>query len=335
MILKNDAELVSKTYIEADKHFPLVIKPNQSDVDLAAWAGANVDMLEAELLNHGAVLLRGFGVASTGQFSKFANAVCELYGEYGDLPPENPEQKVYQSTPYRADKMILFHNESSHMHQWPSRQFFYCVTAAEEGGETPLVDCRKLYRALPAELAKLFEEKGLLYVRNFIPGLDVSWQNFFKTENRAEVETYCRNAGIHFEWQDRGGLKTMQKAPAVITHPQTGEKCFFNQIQLHHVSYLDKRVRAALTRVYGEEGLPRNVFLGDGSPLTDDIMETVNRLYDTHAAAYAWEVGDVIMLDNMLVAHARNPFKGPRKITVAMGKLVQAGDILSNSPLAS
>jgi hypothetical protein len=30
------------------------------------------------------------------------------------------------------------------------------------------------------------------------------------------------------------------------------------------------------------------------------------------------------MLDNMLVAHSRNPFVGPRKIVVAMGEMFSA-----------
>jgi hypothetical protein len=33
------------------------------------------------------------------------------------------------------------------------------------------------------------------------------------------------------------------------------------------------------------------------------------------------------MLDNMLVAHARNPYEGPRKILVAMGEMVDAASV--------
>jgi alpha-ketoglutarate-dependent taurine dioxygenase len=38
-----------------------------------------------------------------------------------------------------------------------------------------------------------------------------------------------------------------------------------------------------------------------------------------NAISFRWERGDVLLLDNYLVAHGRNPYEGPRKILVAMG----------------
>lgn len=35
---------------------------------------------------------------------------------------------------------------------------------------------------------------------------------------------------------------------------------------------------------------------------------------------FPWQTGDVLMLDNMLTAHAREPFQGPRKVVVAMAE---------------
>ncbi len=31
-----------------------------------------------------------------------------------------------------------------------------------------------------------------------------------------------------------------------------------------------------------------------------------------------WQEGDILLIDNMLAAHARSPFTGPRKVLVAM-----------------
>ncbi len=84
--------------------------------------------------------------------------------------------------------MILFHNESSHMNAWPTRISFFCVIAAKEGGCSPVVDTRKVYRDLDPAVREKFEKLGLMYVRNFSDGLDVSWQKFFHTEDRAVVE---------------------------------------------------------------------------------------------------------------------------------------------------
>jgi alpha-ketoglutarate-dependent taurine dioxygenase len=245
-----------------------------------------------------------------------------LFGEYGDLPREGQGGRVYGSTPYPANQAILFHNESSHMHRWPLKIWFLCVKAAERGGETPIVDCRRVYQILDPELRERFAEKRLMYVRNYTEGLDVSWRRFFQTESRAQVEEYCRRAGIEYEWTLNGdGLRTRQVCQAVARHPQTGEAVFFNQIQLHHVSCLDGAVRQSMEAMFGEEGMPRNVYYGDGSRIEDSLVDEVREVYRQATVSFAWEAGDILMLDNMLTAHGRNAYEGERKVVVAMGDM--------------
>ncbi|HWF87379.1 MAG TPA: TauD/TfdA family dioxygenase, partial [Pyrinomonadaceae bacterium] len=302
---------------------PLLIEPEREDVDLAEWAATNDDFVNSKLLRHGALLFRGFDVPAVRDFERFAQTLCpSLYGEYGDLPREEMGGKVYGSTPYPADETILFHNESSHMHRWPMLIWFYCVKPAESGGETPIVDCRMIYRALDPDLRQMFAERGLMYVRNFTPGLDVSWQHFFHTDDRAVVEGYCRQAGIDFEWRSDGGLRTRQICPAIVKHPQTGEMVFFNQLQLHHVSCLAAPVRESLLSMMPEEDFPRNVYYGDGTRIEDSVMAQLLALYRRCAVTLPWQQHDIMMLNNMLVAHSRNPYIGERKIVVALGNIV-------------
>jgi alpha-ketoglutarate-dependent taurine dioxygenase len=205
------------------------------------------------------------------------------------------------------------------MHKWPMKIWFYCVTPAETGGETPIVDCRRVYHALPREIRDQFEQRRLLYVRNYINGLDVSWQSFFKTEDRAAVEAFCRNARIEFDWKKEDELATRRLCPAVLTHPATREKVFFNQIQLHHLSCLDASMREHMRTLFREEEFPRNVYFGDGGLIEDSIVAEIRELYRENSVNFPWQKGDILMLDNMLVAHGRNPYTGRRKIVVAMG----------------
>jgi hypothetical protein len=126
---------VKTTYLRPGETLPLVIQPEMDEMDLADWAGSNGSFIESNLLSHGAILFRGFNVASAPEFERFAAAVCpELFGEYGDLPRERASGKVYGSTPYPSDETILFHNESSHMHRWPMKIWFFCLKAAEQLG---------------------------------------------------------------------------------------------------------------------------------------------------------------------------------------------------------
>jgi alpha-ketoglutarate-dependent taurine dioxygenase len=311
---------------------PLIIRPATENVDLAEWIAANHDELDTYFDKYGAIVFKGFGLKSAGDFERAAAAVSpELFAEYGDLPQESTTERIYHSTPYPEDKMILFHNESSHLPQWPIRQFFFCVIPSQEGGATPLLDCRRVYEALDPELRREFAEKGLTYVRNFAEGIDVPWQDFFHTDDKEEVERMCTEAGMACEWT-ANGLRIKQVSPAVAAHPRTGEKLFFNQIQLHHVSCLDEDTRSALGQLFAEEDMPRNVYFGDGTPIPDEVVDRIGELYEELCVEPPWEAGDMIALDNMLVAHARRPFRGERKILVAMAEMVNASDL---EPLAA
>ncbi|MGE0127957.1 MAG: condensation domain-containing protein [Blastocatellales bacterium] len=320
--------LVKTDYLQADQTLPLVIQPSLEDVDLADWAKGNLEFIETELLKHGGILFRGFGLNSTSAFEKFASTIRpDLFGEYGDLPREGVSDKVYKSTPYPETKTILFHNESSHMHRWPMKQWFYCVKPSQVGGETPIVDCRKLYQRLDPRIVENFQRRKLRYLRNFHEGLDVSWQAFFRTNDRSAVEQYLRAHSTEFEWTSNGGLRTYQISPGVVRHPKTGEMCFFNQVQLHHVFFLDPALRRSVESLFKPEEYPRNVSYGDGSPIEDSVMEEILGVYWDMAVSFPWRQGDVLMNDNMLVAHARNPYQGERKIAVAMAEMVMMDSV--------
>lgn len=319
--------LIRSGYLSDEHTYPIVLEPNLKDVDPVDWAAENREYIERNLSQHGAILFRGFELPSVPEFERFSQAICpHLFGEYGDLPREEEGKKIYQSTPYPKDKMILFHNESSHMNCWPMRQFFFCIQPALVGGETPLIDCRETYRRLEPEIRDRFERKGLMYVRNFTEQLDVSWQKFFGTDDKKVVEDQCQEASMTFEWNG-DQLRTQQLCPAVAKHPKTGEMVFFNQIQLHHSSSFESEERESMFQLFTEQTLPRNVCYGDGSPIEDSVMESVGDLYNEIAVSFPWQAGDVVMLDNMLVAHARNPFSGPRKIAVAMGEMFHQKDL--------
>jgi alpha-ketoglutarate-dependent taurine dioxygenase len=321
-------ELVRTGFLPGrEEQMPLVITPAMAGVDLAAWATANREQLDAYFDRYGAILFRGFELDGTAGFESVASAIAsDLFAEYGDLPTEDASARVYHSTPYPPDKMILFHNESSHLSSWPLRQFFYCVKPSEEQGETPLLDCREVYEKLDPEIVAEFERRDLMYVRNFSEGIDVPWQDFFKTDDRAEVERICAAAGMSCEWTELG-LRVRQLAKGVRRHPRTGAPIFFNQVQLHHVRCLDEETRTALRQLFADEDLPRNVYYGDGTPIPDEVIDRIGEVYEELCVETAWEQGDLIALDNMLVAHARRPFAGTRKIIVAMGDMVHDTDM--------
>ncbi len=321
-------ELVRTGFLPGNEEkMPLVITPAVDNVDLAAWCASHKDELDGYFDRYGAILFRGFPLNDAKEFEAVAASIAsDLFAEYGDLPPESASERIYHSTPYPPDKMILFHNESSHLSSWPLRQFFFCVVPSTDRGETPLIDCRLICDRLDPEIVEEFTRRDLMYVRNFSEGIDVPWQDFFHTDDRTEVERTCADAGMTCEWTAQG-LRIGQLAKAVRTHPRTGERIFFNQVQLHHVSCLDDETRTALRQLFSDEDLPRNVYYGDGTPIRDEVIDRIGEVYEELCVETPWQKGDLIALDNMLVSHARRPFGGERKILVAMGEMVQASDL--------
>jgi hypothetical protein len=312
----------------SDDPLPLIMEPATDAVDLADWVRSNRDYVAQKLHKHGGILFRGFNLKTPQDFERVAAGIYnEIYSEYGDLPRESAGGKIYTSTPYPEDKRILYHNESSHMNRWATRISFFCVIAAKEGGCSPIVDCRKVYQQLDPAVRQKFEDKGLMYVRNFSDGLDVSWQHFFQTTDKSVVEAACAAQGFICEWVSDEHMRVKQRCRGVLRHPVTGEMSFFNQAQLHHVYCLDADVRSSLLSIYKREDLPRHVYYGDGTEISDAEMDHVGEIYERNAVRFTWHEGDMASLDNMLTAHARDSYVGPRKIVVALGDLVDGADV--------
>ena len=319
---------IKESTMGADQPLPLVMEPATEQVDLADWARNNRAYIAQQLHKHGGILFRGFNLKGPSDFEQVAAGIYnEIYSEYGDLPRESAGGRIYTSTPYPEDKCILYHNESSHMNRWATRISFFCVIAAKEGGCSPVVDCRKVYQQLDPAVRRNFEEKGLMYVRNFSDGLDVNWQHFFQTKDKAVVEEACSRQGFVCEWVSDDHLRVKQSCRGVLRHPVTGEMSFFNQVQLHHVHCLDPDVRDSLLSIYKREDLPRHVYYGDGSEISDAEMDHIGEIYERNAVRFTWRVGDMVSLDNMLTAHGRDSFVGPRKIVVALGDLVDGAEV--------
>lgn len=302
-------------------HAPVVVTPTVPGVVLADWAGENRFWIDATLHQAGALLFRGFGMDDVDEFGRF---MLQASGEllpytYRSSPRTQVKGNVYTSTEYPADEHIPFHTEMSYTSSWPMRIGFLSLIVAETQGETPIADSRRVYDRIPAEIRDRFERLGVMYVRNYTPWMDLPWQNVFQAETRAQVDAFCRENGIEAEWVDEEHLRTRQVCQGVAVHPVTGEKVWMNQAHLFHVTSQDPEVVEMLLED-GEENLPRNTYFGDGSPITAAELQAVRDAYAAEALVFPWETGDVLLLDNMLMAHARSPFTGARRVVVGMAR---------------
>ncbi|WP_353901924.1 TauD/TfdA family dioxygenase [Micromonospora harpali] len=307
-----------------DDSFVLLVEAAVADLDLAGWLAGRRDELLRDLDAHGAVLFRGFEVATADDFSRAARAVTpDLLGYLERAAPRTEvADRVFTSTEFNAEQWIPLHHEMSYSYNWPTHLYFWCAQPATgSGGATPLASERVVTPRIPAQVRERFTRDGVCYVRNYGPHLDLPWQEAFQTTDRAEVEAYCAASATEFTWLGGDGLRTRARRQAVATHPRTGETFWFNHAHLFHSSNMPAEVSAALLREYGPEGLPRNAYHGDGSPIDDEVVAGIRDLYREHAVSVPWQRGDVLVVDNFLATHGREPFSGDRQILVAMSDL--------------
>jgi amino acid adenylation domain-containing protein len=320
--------VVERSTLTPGSRLPLVIRPLVGELDLADWAAANAAEIESDLLRHGAILFRGFGIDTPQVFEGFARTLCpDLFNENGEHPRETVSGNVYTPVFYPPDQRLLWHNENSFNWSWPRKIFFCCVQPAEQGGETPIVDSRRVYEEIDGEVRERFAGAGVLYQRNFADGLGLPWQTVFQAETREEVERQCLGSRVRVEWREGGSLRTRAVRPAIVRHPESGELSWFNQAQHWHVSCLDDATRRSMRSLFADADLPRHCYFGDGQPIADEHMQAVLAAYQRLEVSFPWQRGDVLLVDNVLTAHGRNPFKGPRKLLVAMGQMTSYEEV--------
>jgi alpha-ketoglutarate-dependent taurine dioxygenase len=299
---------------------PSLVSADGDGCDLARWIADHAGEVSRLSRTAGAVLLRGFRVRDDADFSAVMRALSSRILDYGERssPRTLVSKGVYTSTEYPPGERILPHNEQSYTVDWPTRIVFFCQQPPASGGRTPLVDSRRVLSRLRPETAERFRRTGVRYVRNYVPGISLAWQEAFQTDSQPEVEEYCRRADIAAEWVSADQLRTTQVRPAIRAHPVTGEQTWFNHAHFFHVSSLPEEVSAGLLDALDEEDLPYNTYYGDGAPIGPDVLDEIRSAMDAETVSFDWQQGDVLVVENMITAHARDPFEGPRRILTAL-----------------
>jgi len=293
--------------------------------DPVAWAAEHRAPLRSLLDRHGALLVRGLGLAGVHQ-------VTEVFGRLGSgLMTEREAfaarsryaDGVYSSATWPPNQPMCMHHELSYTAEPPGLLLFACLTAPETGGITGVADAAAVLDALPADLVARFEQTGWLLERTYNDEIGASWQDSFGTDDPAAVEAYCRASGIEATWQADGGLRTRQRRPAVVRSPLTGQRCWFNQVAFLSEWTLAPEIREYLVDMYGEDALPFTTRFGDGEPVGPDVVATINEVYEAHTRREPWRAGDLMLVDNVRTAHSREAYTGEREVLVGMSDPVR------------
>lgn len=287
----------------------------------AAWTVRHRTALREAVLEHGAVLVRGLQLPDAAALAEAARGwVDEVVEEREAFARRRPlPGGARSSLAWPPDQPMCMHHELSYTRNPPQYLVIGCLQPPESGGVTGLADAEAVLAALPPGVVERFRRTGWQLVRSYGELIGVPWQEAFGTTDRGEAEAYARAGGIRLEWQADGGLRTVQRRPAVVRHPQTGRECWFNQIAFLNEWTMDPLVREYLLGQFGPDGLPYTTRYGDGEPVDEATVATINDCYEAATVREPWQAGDVLFVDNIRTAHSREPYRGPRETALVFG----------------
>jgi alpha-ketoglutarate-dependent taurine dioxygenase len=292
------------------------------------WVADHRAELRAILVDHGAVLVRGLCLSDVDEMAGVSKRLSTtlITEREGFAPRDTYADGVYSGSHWPADQPMCMHHELSYALDVPSLMIFGCLRAPDEGGATALADGQAVLGALPDALVERFGRVGWRLLRSYRSDLGVPLVDAFGVDGREAVLDYCAANDIEAEWLDEDWLRTTQRRAAVVRHPVTGVRCWFNQIAFLNARTLDEDLRDYLVAEFGEAGLPFDTGYGDGTPIDDATVHQINACYEANTVRERWQSGDLLLVDNIRMAHSREPFTGDRDVVVAMGDPIRLAD---------
>ncbi|WP_086933667.1 TauD/TfdA family dioxygenase [Agarilytica rhodophyticola] len=280
-----------------------------------AWIKANKQALETALTTSGALLFRGFPVKSAECFDEFSAAFEYPNFTYQESLSNavriNFTERVFTANEAPKDVEIYLHHEMAQTPIYPSKLFFFCQSAADQGGATPLCRSDKLFEALQKKDPKLandFATKGLKYTTtmpaddNPKSGQGRSWKSTLSVADKASAEHKLKQLGYSWKWLEDNSLRAVTPALPAVLKLDNGKQVFFNQL---------------IAAYLGWQGVKENpssaITFGDGSAIPKAGLELVVDLAKDYTFDLAWQDDDVAIVDNYMAMHGRRPYSGERK----------------------
>ncbi|MEG3767200.1 TauD/TfdA family dioxygenase [Alteromonas sp. 14N.309.X.WAT.G.H12] len=283
--------------------------------ETVAFIQQNQQALEARLDKAGALLFRGFPIDSAETFDVFSQGFGYPNFTYQESLSNavriNFTERVFTANEAPKEVEIFLHHEMAQTPISPSKLFFFCQSAAEKGGATPLCRSDMLFAELEKEdpsLANTFKEKGVKYTTTMPAANDAnsgqgrSWKSTLSVETKEAAEQKLKELGYSWKWLDDGSLCAITPVLPAVIELSDGSHAFYNQLIAAYLGW--KGVR---------ENPSSAITFGDGTPIPKDGLERIAQLSEQFTFDLQWQDGDVAIVDNYRTMHGRRPYSGERK----------------------
>ena len=346
--LLNNRELSSDS---PSKHLLAMVQPSaelqaEQNFDLFEVSFSHrKNMIAAHFAQQGALLLRDFPLLDSSQAAKLLKELgvkfSTKYRSRSD--PLKRKSNYFRSSAEGVNPSIVpLHTEMCYLRKRPAKVFFYCQTAPEKYGETPVFDTAATFASLDPDLQQKIERLGLVYQRNYVAKKSSAkggrtWVKAFNTTSKEGVALACAAQKMSLAWQKDGGLLTRIKMPGVVEHPDEGSQClsmilFNKHAALYNMNYFSHRYgplkRKTMERAVNSDSAQGGAFIrtlwGDGSEISAKETQQILDAAWGNAVLFKWKAGDLLLLDNIRCGHGRMNVIDTGAISVAHGKSYRA-----------
>jgi alpha-ketoglutarate-dependent taurine dioxygenase len=319
---------------------PLALRPKKATKTSLDQVVSTIKSLQAKdglltdkLARHGTLLFRNLPIQNAEDFSKFAHAFGykphEIIGIVVDRPLLAPNVAPANEAP--KEVLIYNHNESPQVPHAPEYIFFYGHRAPMKGGESPISSSLELFnraqQEIPGFIAEL-AEKGIqsrvtYQVERQFQGGSTLREAFGKeiqdgddeeTKRKkieAQIARYGRGKHTTWEWS-ADGLVLTHRLPVIRTQRGTNLPTLFTGLAAYW-----KRTQ---TDTEARKKVTQQLF-GDGTPIPDKYLEHLAKITDEIRVLHHWQEGDVLVYDNTIAQHGREPWEGEQSDRVVMASL--------------
>ena len=301
--------------------------------------------LTQRVLNHGALLFRGFNCISVQMFSDAITA-CNLGSRCDtqdyDLPRTILSDDIYTSSDLPGHIPLPLHHEKPRSINPPHHLYFCCAQPPEQKGGTLLANAASIWDAMPRDISRRIDAYGVIYKqffhgntwlanwlkKNLGEGSARRWQEYFGTQNRAEVENKLAAGLAQWKWIDKkDDLIVTQSLPGVLEHPENGNKCWFNSAA--YLNYFDNLIYGSLSALHGlsyvaarymmfQDIFPLVCHYGNGESFSKKDILRINEILQNHIKVMRWQAGDFMIVDNYTMMHGKQPHERQRLLYSCM-----------------
>ena len=269
-------------------------------VDFGALATDLKSELSQFLKSDGGLVLRGYA-GDLESFESLTKLLCTSFHRVGTREDFKQDRgDGFTTTVYPDNFILLGHSEGTYrpVPAPPDMCFFMCITPPDaSGGETTVIDGRKMFELIPEEIRTRLLEQGMIYESEWA---ESRWKVEFNVETAEDLKVKLDTiASIEYELND-SMLTYRYHAPAIL-QTNDGHSVFANGLLAHlneieHPTYKD-------LPAYSN---PANrVYFGNGEEMDNASINALIDAHDTCCYKHDWQLNDILVLDNARLMHGR------------------------------